>query len=208
MPALLDRCWTEPSLAAKIVDIATIASRNRSGPTAVSANYPNQFSNHTHHWQWRCLSVGHDDQSADGMWEHSLLPGHMAKAEGTVCAAIGAHLTSTRRKERMIADWYVDPIERFDGRFFDGVAWTEQVSDGGVLRIDRLWPPQKAPDEIAQDDVVGPEQDKAPPQPEMRAEKRGSSDRRQIQTDRTDLPERRRGDRRMRSIVIPSADQH
>jgi len=36
----------------------------------------------------------------------------------------------------MDADWYVDPLGRFDGRFFDGERWTERVSDGGAVAID------------------------------------------------------------------------
>ena len=36
----------------------------------------------------------------------------------------------------MDADWYVDPLGRFDGRFFDGERWTERVSEDGALVID------------------------------------------------------------------------
>ena len=36
----------------------------------------------------------------------------------------------------MDADWYVDPLGRFDGRFFDGESWTERVSDKGTAAID------------------------------------------------------------------------
>jgi|GEM_PF-899577 len=36
----------------------------------------------------------------------------------------------------MEADWYEDPLGRFDGRFFDGEHWTAEVSDAGSLRID------------------------------------------------------------------------
>ena len=36
----------------------------------------------------------------------------------------------------MEADWYVDPLGRFDGRFFDGESWTERVSDNGTAAID------------------------------------------------------------------------
>lgn len=41
----------------------------------------------------------------------------------------------------MEADWYVDPLGRYDGRFFDGEDWTDQVSDSGVLATDPDWPP-------------------------------------------------------------------
>jgi len=36
----------------------------------------------------------------------------------------------------MNADWYEDPLGRFDGRFFDGEAWTARVSADGILKID------------------------------------------------------------------------
>ena len=41
----------------------------------------------------------------------------------------------------MDADWYVDPLGRFDGRFFDGEKWTERVSDQGSLALDPDFPP-------------------------------------------------------------------
>lgn len=44
----------------------------------------------------------------------------------------------------MEADWFADPLERFEGRFFNGVTWTEQISDNGVLGIDPDWPPAPA----------------------------------------------------------------
>ncbi len=40
----------------------------------------------------------------------------------------------------MDADWYVDPLSRFEGRFFDGERWTERVSDGGAAAIDPDFP--------------------------------------------------------------------
>lgn len=40
----------------------------------------------------------------------------------------------------MEADWYIDPLGRFEGRFFDGEAWTDQVSDRGLLAADPEWP--------------------------------------------------------------------
>ena len=36
----------------------------------------------------------------------------------------------------MDADWYEDPLGRFDGRYFDGEHWTAEVSAGGVLQTD------------------------------------------------------------------------
>lgn len=41
----------------------------------------------------------------------------------------------------MDADWYEDPLRRFDGRFFDGQKWTERVSENGALRVDPDFPP-------------------------------------------------------------------
>lgn len=37
------------------------------------------------------------------------------------------------------ADWYVDPLGRFEGRYFDGESWTNQVKDRGRLVIDPDW---------------------------------------------------------------------
>lgn len=36
----------------------------------------------------------------------------------------------------MDADWYADPLGRFDGRFYDGESWTERVSSDGRLVTD------------------------------------------------------------------------
>lgn len=44
----------------------------------------------------------------------------------------------------MNADWYVDPLDRFDGRFFDGERWTEQVSQDGKMVIDPDFAPVDA----------------------------------------------------------------
>lgn len=41
----------------------------------------------------------------------------------------------------MEADWYIDPLGRYEGRFFDGARWTHQVSDRGTLAFDPDWPP-------------------------------------------------------------------
>jgi len=41
----------------------------------------------------------------------------------------------------MDADWYEDPLGRYDGRFFDGEAWTKQVSADGTLATDPDFPP-------------------------------------------------------------------
>ena len=45
----------------------------------------------------------------------------------------------------MDADWYVDPLGRYDGRFFDGQMWTERVSSDGRLTLDPDWPPREEP---------------------------------------------------------------
>jgi hypothetical protein len=42
----------------------------------------------------------------------------------------------------MDADWYVDPLGRYEGRFFDGERWTERVSDAGAVAIDPAFPRQ------------------------------------------------------------------
>ena len=45
----------------------------------------------------------------------------------------------------MDADWYVDPLGRYEGRYFDGEHWTEQVSDGGIAAVDPDWHPSNLP---------------------------------------------------------------
>ncbi len=39
----------------------------------------------------------------------------------------------------MTPDWYVDPLGRYEGRYFDGERWTAQVKDRGRLVIDPDW---------------------------------------------------------------------
>jgi len=41
----------------------------------------------------------------------------------------------------MDADWYEDPLGRYDGRFFDGQGWTERVSSDGTSQVDPDFPP-------------------------------------------------------------------
>lgn len=41
----------------------------------------------------------------------------------------------------MNANWYVDPLGRFEGRYWDGSNWTDQVKDRGQLAVDPDWPP-------------------------------------------------------------------
>lgn len=60
----------------------------------------------------------------------------------------------------MDADWYVDPLDRFDGRFFDGERWTERVSQDGKVAIDPDFPPVDADrpdDSVGFGDEVGDE---------------------------------------------------
>jgi len=95
----------------------------------------------------------------------------------------------------MQADWFVDPVARFDGRFFDGVRWTNQVSDDGLLRTDLDWP--TSPGEATDPPVAEPEQ--------RTTQDRRLGDRRQINTKRHGLDERRNSERRQRKIVIPKA---
>jgi hypothetical protein len=54
----------------------------------------------------------------------------------------------------MDADWYVDPVGRFHGRYFDGARWTDQVSDDGTLAVDPDWPPVPIGDD---EDAVRPD---------------------------------------------------
>ena len=39
----------------------------------------------------------------------------------------------------MTPDWYVDPLGRYEGRYFDGEQWTAQVKDRGRLVLDPDW---------------------------------------------------------------------
>ena len=41
----------------------------------------------------------------------------------------------------MEPDWYVDPLGRFEGRYFDGEQWTDQVKLDGRLAADPDFPP-------------------------------------------------------------------
>jgi hypothetical protein len=43
------------------------------------------------------------------------------------------------------ADWYPDPMGRGDLRYWDGQAWTEHVSRGGVQTTDPVLPDASAP---------------------------------------------------------------
>jgi len=45
----------------------------------------------------------------------------------------------------MDADWYEDPLGRYDGRFFDGEQWTARVSADGSPKIDPDFPPSATP---------------------------------------------------------------
>lgn len=49
----------------------------------------------------------------------------------------------------MDADWYEDPLGRYDGRFFDGENWTARVSADGVLETDDEFPAAPAVSPVA-----------------------------------------------------------
>lgn len=98
----------------------------------------------------------------------------------------------------MIADWYVDPLGRFDGRFFDGVDWTDQVSDGGHLLLDPDWPPATPAVNTSIDRPVS-----VGPDPTPAIERRYGGDRRQMNA--PSGPDRREIERRVPDIVIPRA---
>lgn len=48
--------------------------------------------------------------------------------------------------EVLVPGWKFDPEERFDGRYWDGHAWTTRVWDGGVERDERVDAPVLRPD--------------------------------------------------------------
>jgi hypothetical protein len=59
----------------------------------------------------------------------------------------------------MTPDWYVDPLGRYEGRYFDGEQWTAQVKDRGRLVIDPDWDrpevdPDAADDTASVDDTI------------------------------------------------------
>lgn len=53
----------------------------------------------------------------------------------------------------MTPDWYVDPLGRYEGRYFDGEQWTAQVKDRGRLVIDPDWDRPDV-DETVDEDVA------------------------------------------------------
>ena len=52
------------------------------------------------------------------------------KCEASVCRFCGRNVEPTAR-------WANDPYERHELRYWNGVMWTEHVSDGGTIAIDR-----------------------------------------------------------------------
>jgi len=100
------------------------------------------------------------------------------------------------------AGWYVDPLGRFQGRFFDGVAWTDQVSVDGRLATDPAWPPrtQAASDEPKVVEPVATPPDANTVEP---ADRRQGMDRRQV--DLPGAPNRRSEERRLPELVVPGA---
>lgn len=52
----------------------------------------------------------------------------------------------------MNADWYVDPLGRYEGRFFDGEEWTAQVKERGRLVVDPDW--DRAPEGDSDEDIT------------------------------------------------------
>ncbi len=111
----------------------------------------------------------------------------------------------------MSSGWFVDPLGRFDGRFFDGTQWTNQVSSDGSAAIDPDWPPAASPsgvvadtdtdtdagstavDTDAADDQVQDSDDEGAIE-SAQPERRSGGDRRQV--DMLVRVDRRRGQRR------------
>jgi hypothetical protein len=99
------------------------------------------------------------------------------------------------------AAWYADPLKRFSGRFFDGVQWTDQVSQDGRLCTDPDWPPAASRAVDDEPPTTARVVDDEPPVASARSsttvpERRVPGDRRQVDIARYQLPERRQGNRR------------
>jgi uncharacterized protein YxjI len=58
------------------------------------------------------------------------------------------------------ANWYPDPTERHQHRYWDGSKWTDHVSDNGITGTDPVTPKRGVLDSIDQGLVVGNEGDK------------------------------------------------
>lgn len=106
----------------------------------------------------------------------------------------------------MNGEWFVDPLGRFEGRYFDGNQWTDQVSVNGRLTVDPNWPPRMVAQEARADEIIdlrpvasAPASATAATQPDRRQ----GGNRRQINARRDH--ERRQGERRRPEIVIPRA---
>lgn len=106
------------------------------------------------------------------------------------------------------ANWYVDPLGRFQGRFFDGNEWTDKVSLHGRLATDPAWPPTAEPVQpVLQADVEATPAQTAGVSGSAEAvstaapERRAGIDRRQVNL--PGAPNRRVGDRRQPELVIP-----
>ncbi|MEM7094038.1 MAG: DUF2510 domain-containing protein [Actinomycetota bacterium] len=50
------------------------------------------------------------------------------------------------------ADWYVDPLGRYEGRYFDGEQWTDQVKHRGRLVVDPDWDGRVTTPRLTDDD--------------------------------------------------------
>lgn len=106
------------------------------------------------------------------------------------------------------ANWYVDPLGRFQGRYFNGTDWTAQVSVNGRLATDPDWPPTTAPVQPGPEADVNATSGRAVTSsgtPDAanaaRPERRSGIDRRQVNLPGS--PNRRVGDRRQPELVIP-----
>jgi hypothetical protein len=61
-----------------------------------------------------------------------------AAAAGGASSAAGSGASFSRLSVQPAADWYGDPLNRHELRYWDGTAWTHWVNDAGVTETDPL----------------------------------------------------------------------
>jgi hypothetical protein len=75
--------------------------------------------------------------AADSEASAAVAASQAASAAGSQAAATGGG-TFSRLSVQPAADWYADPLNRHELRYWDGTAWTHWVNDAGVTETDPL----------------------------------------------------------------------
>jgi hypothetical protein len=92
---------------------------------------------------------GHDYRSGSGWyvdpsgrhqlrwWSSAVWTRHVADGSATSIDPVPGITTEMEAPQSAVArDWYSDPCGRYELRYWDGAAWTEHVSTGGVRSLD------------------------------------------------------------------------